>query len=223
MAFGQGVGAVSVRFGSAVGDETAAPKAPVVAAAAVVGIAVGRGVLAFVDGAAVVATERGVVARTVGDVVGLEICVTAFGTAEEDVSADRPATVGRAVCDAGEEAALTIWDVPPVGAGVAAWAAQRQRPTMAKRRRTDFMNSLTVHLPWGRVEAAESVPPHYHSGSCIPAINALAKGNGHRSKRERNGHRSENERESSCLSLGHGLPVRCPAFAARIEAGCVFK
>ncbi len=159
VAFGQGVGTVSVRFGSAVGDETAAPEAPVVETAAVVGIAVDRGAVAVVDGAAVVAAGRGVVARTVGDAVGLEICGTAFGTAEEEVSADRPATVGRAVCAAGEEAALTIWDAPNVGAGVAAWAAQRQRPTMAKRRRTDFMNSLTVHLPWGRVGAAESGPP----------------------------------------------------------------
>lgn len=151
MAFGQGVGTVSVRFGSAVGDETAAPEAPVVEPGAVVGIAVGRGVVAIVDGAAVVAAGRGVVARTVGDAVGLEIWVTALETAEEEVSADRPATAGRVVCaTAGEEEALAIWIALPVGTGVAAWAAQRQRPTTAKRRRTDFMNSLTVHLPWGR-------------------------------------------------------------------------
>ncbi len=109
--------------------------------------------VASVDGAAVVATVtegRGVVARTVDDVVGRGICVAAFEMAEEVVSAGMPATVGSVVCAAGEEEALTIWDAPPVGTGVAAWAAQRQRPTTAKRRRTDFMNSLTVHLPWGR-------------------------------------------------------------------------
>jgi hypothetical protein len=141
----------------------------------VVAAAVGWGVVAFADGSAVVGTgvcERDVVVRTVGEVPVREV----------EVSATMPATVG-GVWTAGAEEALTrgadkVPAAPQVGAGVAAWAAQRHRPTMAKRRRTDFMNGLTVHLPWGRSRGGgKQSAPESHSGSGVPAINALAKGN----------------------------------------------
>jgi hypothetical protein len=49
---------------------------------------------------------------------------------------------------------------------------------MAIRRRMDFINDLTVHLPWGKVAGRrKAVPLDSHSGSGVPAINALAKGN----------------------------------------------
>lgn len=146
---------------------------------AVDGGAVDRGVVGLVDSAEVVTVPaEGVVARTVGDVVSLGVWATAFETGVDAVSVSTPATVGRVVCAADEEEPLTIGCPLDVGAGVAAWAAQRQRPATAKRMRTDFMNELTVHLPWeGARGGGKRTVPGYHSDSCMLAINALAKGN----------------------------------------------
>lgn len=97
--------------------------------------------------------------RTAGEVA------VDFEPVREGVSAGSPATFGMVVCTAApvEETALIFAEdvsgTPDIGAGVAAWAAQRQRPTAAMRRRADLMNRLTVHLPWGRTRAAEGALP----------------------------------------------------------------
>ncbi|MEN6341897.1 MAG: hypothetical protein ABFC89_04985 [Methanospirillum sp.] len=154
MAFADSVGDNSVRLCSAVGEGTVSVGTFVVVVASVVGVVVGRGVAALGEGVG----ELDIVAR-VGDVVGREVCIAAFETAVGVISAAMPATVGTVVCAvASEEEALTLGDAPHVAAGVAAWAAQRQRTRTAKRKRADFMNGLTVHLPWGRGRAAESRP-----------------------------------------------------------------
>lgn len=150
----------SVRFRSADGVEATVVGSAVVGGgdvgAEVIGVAVDLGVIAFVDGAAVVEAVvegREVVLRTAGEGVAGGACVVVFAaTVEMEESAERPGLVGRAVWTAidGEADALRVGDAIPVGPGVTACAAQRQRPTMVKRRRTGFTNSLTVQLPWGR-------------------------------------------------------------------------
>ena len=152
VAFGQGV--ASVTFDEFVGVGISSVGAFVT----VVDIAVGSDVVASVDGAAVVVDECGVVVRTVADVVGRAVCVTAFETAVEVISADRPATVGTVDSVAADEEVLAVGDVPAVAAEETAGTTQRQRARTA-RRRADFVNGFTVHLPWGRRGAAESVPP----------------------------------------------------------------
>jgi hypothetical protein len=178
VAFGHSVGTVVVRFGVETDPEVAT----------VVGAFVGLPAVAFVVGAAEVGGVvggRGVVERTVVEVAG------DFEPVGEGVSAGSPATVGMVVCTAApaEETALTFAEdvpgTPDVGAGVAAWAAQRQRPTAAIRRRADLMNRLTVHLPWGwGAGGGGCSTTDSHSGSEVPAINVLAKGTRSRSKRK---------------------------------------
>ncbi|HIH03064.1 MAG TPA: hypothetical protein HA263_04150 [Methanoregulaceae archaeon] len=121
VAFGESVGEGTVRFCSAVGAGMSSVGASVVLLVTVID---GCGVVAFVGAAVVLAAVvegRGVAVRTVGDVADREVCVAAFETAVEVISADTPATVGRVDCaTASEEEALTVWDAPHVAAGVAA-------------------------------------------------------------------------------------------------------
>jgi hypothetical protein len=151
VAFGQGV--ASVTFDESVGVGISSVGAFVT----VVDIVVAPDVVASVDGAAVVVDARGVVVWTVADVVGRAVCVAAFATAVEVISADRPATVGTVDSVAADEEVLTIGDVPAVAADETAGTTQRQRARTA-RRRADCMNGFTVHLPWGRRGAAVRVP-----------------------------------------------------------------
>jgi hypothetical protein len=141
----------TVRFGPAGGTVGAAVGAFVTVF--VVGVAVCRGVVGRTGGAVAVAlTEtrvEGVVDRTVGDVVARGAWLVIFATGVAEPWVEIPATGGTVTCGSVTvDGVLTVWWSPQVGVGVAATAAQRQRPTMAMRRKY-FTNALTVHLPWG--------------------------------------------------------------------------
>jgi hypothetical protein len=141
-----------------------APADPLAAAvwvaATPVGVVEERGVGEVVDGDAVGVGDaggRGVVARTVGEVAGRDVCAAAFVTVAALAPSGRPATGGTVSSDdAAEVPGATA--TPRVWAGVAAWATQRSRPATATRRRADRTNGLTVQLPRGWAGATESVP-----------------------------------------------------------------
>lgn len=125
-----------------------------------VGVVEELGVGGLVDGDAVIAGDaegRGVVARTVGEVAGRDVCAATFVTVAEGAPSERPATGGTVSSDDAEEVPGAP-ATPRVGAGVAAWATQRSRPATAIRRRADCTSGLTVQLPRGWAGATESVP-----------------------------------------------------------------